>query len=95
MHLLAADRQSAGMTVADLVVQLHSLCGRRPAGIALRKYGAACAHRIPGGSGWVVPLVGDDLHGLHHRRATVRARTAICEWKANAPRDIPCVDVNI
>ncbi len=61
LNMMAANRELARLTMADVVVQLRcQQCGQRPAKVALLEHGAARAHGIPGASGWAVPLVGDE-----------------------------------
>jgi len=58
--LMAANRQLAGQTIADVVVQLRCRqCGQRPTSIALLEHGAARAHGRIGAQGWWVTLVGE------------------------------------
>jgi hypothetical protein len=61
LMLMAQHRQLAGLTIADIVVQLRCKnCGERPVRVALLEHGAARAHGRMGAQGWWVPLVGDD-----------------------------------
>jgi len=60
LGLMAAGGLGA-LTIASLIVQLRCKnCGQRPVRVALLEHGAAGARGIPGGSGWIVPLVGED-----------------------------------
>ena len=60
LRMVAANRQLAGLTIADVVVQLRCRhCGQRPASVALMEDGAAKASDRMGATGWAVPLVGD------------------------------------
>ena len=74
--MMAANRQLAGLTIANVVVQLRCRhCGQRPASVALLEDGAAKAHGRMGATGWAVTLVGDGgENGPQPRIPAVRRR---------------------
>jgi len=60
LRMVVANRQLAGLTIADVLVQLRCRhCGQRPASVALLEHGAARAPGRMGATGWAVMLVGD------------------------------------
>ena len=64
IQLMAAHPNRAGLTMADVVVQLRCReCGQRPASIAFLEDGAARARGRMGAQGWWVTLVGEDTPG--------------------------------
>ena len=57
--MIAANRQLAGLTIAELVIQLRcERCGQRPASVALLEDGAAGTPGRMGAIGWRVALTG-------------------------------------
>jgi hypothetical protein len=53
--MLATDRELAGQSIADVLVQLRcEKCGQKPIRVALEEDAAATAQDRMGGYGWLV-----------------------------------------